>query len=308
VERTFDILRIFLCAAVRADALTLPPGVRDGPEQFEGAVAFPQQHPPNRGEKLRSDPGVAHVADVLWAPWHSPDDLGPMPPIARGRNVHRADLSGQVFAVPPGTQCKKIIPVTVGWLAVALMTDGWSQEAVEPGFRAVQRIGSSAKLLNKLGCPDHGFENGVEEVAIFADAIDIGGNTDKFALRIEFDDVAFGLFDQTGPEQGEGLRGAIANPDASQLRGPGLKAKRVAFTRINAICASTVSLTSRSPTVIFRGPIFSRQIRMTDSRIAEKPRFACGVISSRMGNETTSAVLPPGAREKANSQAALRRP
>src|SRR5208283_1057285 len=65
---------------MQSDAFTLPPSIGDGAEQFEGAAVFPQQHPPNRGGELRSNPGVGHVTDVIRRPRRAPDDLGPMPP------------------------------------------------------------------------------------------------------------------------------------------------------------------------------------------------------------------------------------
>ena len=115
---------------------------------------------------------------------------------------------------------------------------------MEAGVRTVQRIGSCAKLLDEFGRPDHGFENCAQERAIPAYTINIGGDPDKFALCVEFDIasitpvdrpihvedrrhhavlvdafgipdyVGLGLFNQTGPEQSERLRGAVANPDA----------------------------------------------------------------------------------------------
>ena len=115
---------------------------------------------------------------------------------------------------------------------------------MEAGIRAVQRIGSRAKLIDGPRRPDHRLKNRLEERAVLAYAIDVGGNADKFALRVIFnvasvapvdravdvedrrhqpvlvdafgipDDIVFGLFDQSGPKQGERLRGAVANPDA----------------------------------------------------------------------------------------------
>ena len=67
---------------MQRDAFTLPPSVGDGPEEFKGAADFPQQHAPNRGGELRSDPSVRHVADVIRRLRRAPDDLGPMPPAA----------------------------------------------------------------------------------------------------------------------------------------------------------------------------------------------------------------------------------
>ena len=61
---------------MQRDAFTLPPGIGDGSEEFKGATIFPQQHPPNCGGELRSDPGVGHVANVLRRSRHGPDDLG----------------------------------------------------------------------------------------------------------------------------------------------------------------------------------------------------------------------------------------
>ena len=77
---------------------------------------------------------------------------------------------------------------------------------------------------------------------------------------------------------------------------------------MNAVCASTVSLTSVSPTVIFRGPIFARQSCAAVARKASNAASARGSTPSRIGADTTTARLAPGASEKANSQAALRRP
>ena len=79
---------------------------------------------------------------------------------------------------------------------------------------------------------------------------------------------------------------------------------------MSAVCASIVSLTSLSPTVILRGPILSRHWRATlVAKRAKNPTLARGA-TPRLASaaETMNAALPPGAREKANSQAALGRP
>src|SRR5208337_5176315 len=119
--------------------------------------------------------------------------------------------------------------------------------------RAMPRIRSRAKLLDEPGRPDDGFENRLQERAVPAYAIDVGGDADKFALSIEFDvaaitpvdrsvhvqdrrhqtvhinafgipdDVVLGLLGQTGPEKRERLGGAVANPDAVVVAGAGFE-------------------------------------------------------------------------------------
>ena len=83
-----------------------------------------------------------------------------------GLDVLVADLAGQILAVPPCAQRKEIVPVAVGRLAVTLVTDRRRQQPVKAGVRAVQRIGSRAKLLDEPCRPDRGFTNSLEERAI----------------------------------------------------------------------------------------------------------------------------------------------
>jgi hypothetical protein len=83
--------------------------------------------------------------------------------------------------------CEEVVPVAVARLTVAFMTDGRRQKAVEPGFRAMHGIGPGAKLLDEFGRADHRLENRGEERAILADPINLRGNADEFALRVELD-------------------------------------------------------------------------------------------------------------------------
>ena len=78
---------------------------------------------------------------------------------------------------------------------------------------------------------------------------------------------------------------------------------------MSAICASSVSLTSRSPTTIRRGPSFFRQARRTRSRAAVEGDVE---RAARRRRASASTRRPPRSRrarsENANSQAALTRP
>ena len=120
-------------------------------------------------------------------------------------------------------------------------------------LRPVHRVGPGAELLDEFGRPDHGLEHLGQEGGIAGNAIDIGGDADELALRVEFDvaavaavdravdvenrrdeamrvnafgipqDVVLGLVGKARPEQGEGLRGAVANPGAVVIARPGLE-------------------------------------------------------------------------------------
>ena len=47
-------------------------------------------------------------------------------------------------------------------------------------------VGSRAQLLDEPRRPNHGFENGLQEIAVPANAINFRGYADEFALRVEF--------------------------------------------------------------------------------------------------------------------------
>ena len=97
-------------------------------------------------------------------------------------------------------------------------------------------VGSRAKLLDEPRRTDDGLKNLAQEGAVAADAIDVGGDPNELALRVELDvaavapvhravhvedrrnhavlvdalrvpdDIRLGLFDEACPQQSEGLR------------------------------------------------------------------------------------------------------
>ena len=133
------------------------------------------------------------------------------------------------------------------------MAYGWREEAVEARLRPVLGVRSRAKLLDEPRRADDGLENLGEECAVAADPINGGGDSHELALRVELDvaavtpvdravhvedrrnhavlvdalrvpdDIGFGLFDEAGPQQGQRLRGAVANPGAVVIAGTGLE-------------------------------------------------------------------------------------
>src|SRR5262245_49413953 len=158
------------------------------------------------------------------------------------RDLHLSRLLCQVFAVPERAQREIVIPVAVGRFAVALMTYRWRQKAMEPCTDVVQDVGSGTERLDEPGRADHRFEDRSQESAISADAIDVGSDSDEFALCIELDvapvtpvcrsvhiqdrrhhpigvnsfgipdHILFRLIDKAGPEKSERLRGAVPDP------------------------------------------------------------------------------------------------
>ena len=69
-------------------AAVFPPAIRRASEQLQRAAVFAQQHSAYRGDELRRDPGMRHVADIVRRPQVAPDDFGPNPPAARPARVH----------------------------------------------------------------------------------------------------------------------------------------------------------------------------------------------------------------------------
>src|SRR5207247_1502557 len=112
-----------------------------------------------------------------------------------GCNILGADLRGQVGTIAPRAQSKKIVPVAVGRLAVTLMADRWSQQAVKPRFGTVQRVGAGAQLLDTRGSPNDRFKNSGKEGAILGEAIGFGGNRHELPLGVELDIAAVAAID-----------------------------------------------------------------------------------------------------------------
>ena len=175
------------------------------------------------------------------------------------RNLGIAEFAGEELAVAPGQKREEIVPVAVGRFAITLVADGGRQQAVESRFRPMQRIRPGAEFLDESRCPHYRLENRFQERAIPGQTIGVGGDRDELALRIKLDvaavpavdgavlvedgrhhavivdplrvpqDIGFRVLDQTGIQQRQRLRGAVAYPRAVVIARAGLerKARRV---------------------------------------------------------------------------------
>src|SRR5208282_350963 len=66
-----------------------------------------------------------------------------------GNHVRIADLGCEIFAVAPGAQREKVVPIAVGGLAVAFMTDRWRDETAPSVITAEESVCARAEVFEE---------------------------------------------------------------------------------------------------------------------------------------------------------------
>ena len=170
-----------------------------------------------------------------------------------------------------------------------------------------------------------GSKTALKKRAIPGDAVDLGGDADELALRVEFDvaavaavdravdvedrrnqaalinalgvpeDVALGLVDQAGPQQGERLRGAVADPGAvvvararleGEAGGVDQDERDLRFERV-----ADLPVADDDPA---RAELFPPGAANAVAQRRRTRRRRAAATSSRIGAETTTDALSPG--------------